>query len=151
MYPDRRIQAARRAALSRRLLVTQQAHALYGIDPDDVMPLGGWWTSLKKSAGRVTRKTVNVARDIGHQAATVQRGLRDANIPIVSDAAKAGLMLNEMIDKGVRAVGDANNDGVVDGTESVGGIPTSSVKVGLYAALGIGVLYVIFRPRNRRR
>lgn len=96
MYPDRRIQATRRAALARRLLATQRAHALYGLEADDLETLGGWWTRAK-------RKTSRVARKVGSITGSVQRGLRDSGIPLVSDAAKAGLYLSEGIDKTAQA------------------------------------------------
>lgn len=79
MYPDRRIQAIRRAAQSRRLLATQRAHALYGIDPDDDMPLGGWFTTLKKGASKVASATISAAIKSGvpvvsHVASGVRAG-----------------------------------------------------------------------------
>lgn len=111
MYPDRRIQAARRAAQSRRLLATQQAHALYGIDPDDVMPLGGWFTSLKRKAGNVVssaaRSTVPVLRKIGSIQGAALRATRDADIPLLSSGAKAGLAAQESYESVVRQVNKA--------------------------------------------
>jgi len=73
MYPDQRIQQTRRAAVARRLLATQRAHALYGLDSDDIENLGGWFTSVKKGVSKVASATIS---------ASIKSGL-----PVVSQVA----------------------------------------------------------------
>jgi len=109
MYPDRRVQLQRRAALSRRLLATQRAHALYGLESDDLESLGGWLTRLKRKTGNVAstavRSTVSVGRVVGSGTGSVLRSVRNADIPGFSHMARVGLAASDVIDSGVKHIG----------------------------------------------
>ena len=135
MYPDRRIQAARRAALSRRLLATQQAHALYGTDPDDVMPLGGWWTSLKRKASNVSSSVIGAAKSSG--------------IPGVSQIA-SGIRAGGQVAEETGAIPSFLRTGSAAGTSApttefvpvtqAGGLPSWALPAGLAAVVAVLLL-----------
>jgi len=104
MYPDQRVRLQRRAALARRLIATQRAHALYGLESDDLESLGGWWSKTKRVASRTVRKTVPVLRKVGSIQGASLRAVRDADVPLFSTAAKLGLQTQDQYASVVSAV-----------------------------------------------
>lgn len=132
MYPDRRIQAIRRAAQTRRLLATQRAHALYGIDTDDLPALGGWWTDAKRKASKVTSSVIGAAKSSG--------------IPGVSQIAagiRAGGQVAEetgVLPSFLRTGGSSTAPAAEPPVFQAGGLPSWAMPAGLAALVAVLLL-----------
>jgi len=134
MYPDKRIQAARRAALSRRLLATQQAHALYGIDPDDVMPLGGWFTSLKRGVSRGASSLISAAKSSGIPVvSTIASSVRSGG-----EIAESSGLIPQAFRTGSAARGGSSEPEAV--AVQAGGLPSWAMPAGLAALVAVLLL-----------
>lgn len=133
MYPDRRIQAARRAALSNRLAATQRAHALYGIDPDDVIPLGGWFTSLKKGASSVTSKAISAAKSSGIPVVSTIAG----SVRTGGELAESSGLIPQAFRTGSAARGGSSEPEAV---VQAGGLPSWALPAGLAALAAVILL-----------
>jgi len=131
MYPDQRIQQNRRADVARRLLATQRAHALYGLDSDEIENLGGWYTKLKKGASKVASATISAAVKSG--------------VPVVSQVAsgvRAGGQIAEetgaipsIFRTGSAASGTAPAEVATVGTTST--LPSWALPAGLAAIVAV--------------
>ncbi len=129
MYPDQRIRQTRRAAVANRLLATQRAHALYGLDREDIENLGGWFTSLKKGVSKVASATIG---------ATIKSG-----VPVFSQVAsgvRAGGQVAEetgaipaIFRTGSAASGTAPAE--VAPVDTTSGLPSWALPAGLAAII----------------
>lgn len=85
------MQTARRPRTLRRRILS--GHALYGMDNpfdgNDLTPLGGWLTSLKKGVASAARTTVSTLRPVVGLAAEVTRGAAKIVSPSVPAAVPA--------------------------------------------------------------
>lgn len=111
------MQTARRPRHLRRRIPT--GHALYGIDNpfggDDLTPLGGWLTSLKKGVGSAARSTVKTLRPVVGVAAEVARGtakivnpISPAAVPALPPVSKMVPALSNLIPSSSTLVSGAN-------------------------------------------
>lgn len=131
MYPDQRIQQTRRAAVANRLLATQRAHALYGLDREDIENLGGWFTSLKKGVSRGTSSLISAVKSSGIPvASTIASSVRTGG-----EIAESSGLIPQALRTGSAARGGSSEPEAV--AVQAGGLPSWALPAGLAAIVAV--------------
>ena len=148
-----RIQTRRRTIRPRPAL---RGHALYGMDNpfggDDLTPLGGWLTSLKKGVASAARTTVSTLRPVVGLAAEVTRGavkIVSPSVPAAIPAIPPVSSWSNMIPSASSLVAGANalaattqaNSGIVpQSAPAKQGLPSWAIPAGIGAAALVVVM-----------